>query len=298
MPELPEVETIRRGLKNRITGQKILDVAVLSPKNFIGRHADFTADKAELIDQTIESIDRRGKALLLNLSNKLTLMVHLRMTGQLIYVPATGDSPTTRFAGGHPNESFLDSLPNKQTRIVLKLTQGTLFFNDQRKFGFIKVVGTDDVANDPFVSKLAPEPWDYDLEDWRQTLSRRQAPIKAVLLNQELIAGLGNIYADESLFAARIHPARPASTLSRQEAKRLLQAAGYVMQQAIEQGGSTIATYLQPDGSKGNYLDKFACVYGRAGQPCLTCGTTIAKTRIAGRGTCFCPHCQPLEDQA
>ena len=224
MPELPEVETIRRGLKNRITGQKILDVAVLSPKNFIGRHADFAADKAELIGKTIESIDRRGKALLLNLSNKLTLMVHLRMTGQLIYVPATGDSPTTRFAGGHPNESFLDSLPNKQTRVVLKLTQGTLFFNDQRKFGLIKVVATDDVANDPFVSKLAPEPWDYDLEDWRQTLSRRQAPIKAVLLNQELIAGLGNIYADESLFAAHIHPARPANTLSRQEAKRLLQA--------------------------------------------------------------------------
>ena len=214
--------------------------------------------------------------------------------GQLIYVPHCADSPTTRFAGGHPNENFLASLPNPQTRVYFKLDHGTLFFNDQRKFGFIKAMLSEEVQQDPFVRKLAPEPWDYDLDAWCALLTRRSAPIKAILLNQELIAGLGNIYADEALFAAKIHPQQPANTLSRQQGKRLLQAAGYVMQQAILQGGSTIATYVQADGSRGNYLNKFACVYGRSGEPCVTCGTPICKIRVAGRGTCFCPHCQPL----
>ena len=288
MPELPEVETVRRGLAAKIIGQTIRQTKVLSAKNFIN------PEQLPIVDCQILGVDRRGKALLIQLERNLTLMIHLRMTGQLIYVPHHADSPTTRFAGGHPNENFLASLPNPQTRVYFKLDHGTLFFNDQRKFGFIKVMLSEEVQQDPFVRKLAPEPWDYDLDAWCGLLTRRSAPIKAILLNQELIAGLGNIYADEALFAAKIHPQQPANTLSRQQGKRLLQSAGYVMQQAILQGGSTIATYVQADGSRGNYLDKFACVYGRSGEPCVTCGTPICKIRVAGRGTCFCPHCQPL----
>ena len=280
MPELPEVETIRRGLESFIKNAKITKVKVLCDKSFIG--------PKELVEnQTIKNIRRKGKALLLDLENNVTMMIHLRMTGQLIF---RGEES---FAGGHPTDSFFAELPDKQTRVVFELENGTLFFNDQRKFGFVKVLETAEVENDKFIKALAKEPWDMSAEEFKKNLMRhKSAPIKATILDQKVIAGIGNIYADEALFYAKIHPSRTTGSLSDAEIEKLLEGARTVMQASIDSGGSTMKTYVKADGTKGDYLRLFAKVFRRENEPCLECGTEIVKIRVAGRGTHICPKCQ------
>lgn len=280
MPELPEVETIKRGLKKFIINKKITKIIVNCEKSFLG-------DKKKTEGNKIIEIRRFGKALILDLDNNYSLMIHLRMTGQLIY---DGEE---RYAAGHPSDNFTSALPNKQTRVVLELENGTLYFNDQRKFGFIKVIKTDEVENDPFIKKLAKEPWTMNVEELYSKLQKhKNSPIKAVILDQSIICGLGNIYADESLFMSKIHPNRKAGTISKKEAEELLKSAREVMQKSIDSGGSTMATYVKADGTKGDYLEKFAQVFRREGKPCLKCGEKIIKLKIAGRGTHICPNCQ------
>lgn len=280
MPELPEVETIKRGLKKFIIHQKITNITVHCEKSFQGE-----SKIAE--GQTITAIRRFGKALILDLSNNYSLMIHLRMTGQLIY------DGKERYAAGHPSDNFTSKLPNKQTRIVLKLENGTLYFNDQRKFGFIKVIKTESVESDAFIKKLAKEPWAMTVEEFYEKLQKhKNSLIKAVILDQTVICGLGNIYADESLFMSKIHPARKSGTLSEKETENLLKSAREVMQKSIDSGGSTMATYVKADGTKGDYLEKFAQVFRREGKPCLRCGEKIKKLKVAGRGTHICPNCQ------
>lgn len=283
MPELPEVETIRRGLESFIKNAKITKVKVLCDKSFIG--------PKELVEkQTIKNIRRKGKALLLDLENGITMMIHLRMTGQLIF---RGDES---FAGGHPTDSFFTELPDKQTRVIFELENGTLFFNDQRKFGFVKVLETAEVENDKFIKSLAKEPWDITFDEFKKNLMRhKSAPIKAVILDQKVIAGIGNIYADEALFYAKIHPSRATGSLSDAEIEKLLEGAKTVMQASIDSGGSTMKTYVKADGTKGDYLRLFAKVFRREGEPCERCGTEIIKIRVAGRGTHICPKCQKEE---
>lgn len=277
MPELPEVETIRRGLLKYILGKKIQKTEVLCDKSFIG-----TPQIGKIV-----GIRRFGKALILDLDNQKSLMIHLRMTGQLIY---DGEE---RYAAGHPSDNFTAKLPNKQTRVIIELENGTLYFNDQRKFGFIKTIITKDVEKDSFIKKLAKEPWQMTPSEFYEKLQKHQKSlIKAVILDQSIICGLGNIYADESLFAARIHPTRRAGTLTQKEAADLLIAARAVMDESIKSGGSTMATYVKADGTKGDYLEKFAQVFHRKGCPCLRCGTKIIKIKVAGRGTHVCPKCQ------
>ncbi len=280
MPELPEVETIRRGLKDFILHKKITKIEVFCDKSFQGQ-----PDQVE--NHTIINLRRFGKALILDLDNDTSLMIHLRMTGQLIY------DGKERYAAGHPSENFVASLPNKQTRILLKFDDGTLYFNDQRKFGFIKAIKTKDVENDPFIKKLAKEPWAMTVDEFYDKLQKhKNSCIKATILDQTIICGLGNIYADESLFAANIHPERRSGSITREEAAKLLQAACDVMDKSIESGGSTMATYVKADGTRGDYLDKFAQVFNKKGMPCPRCHTEIIKIRVAGRGTHLCPHCQ------
>ena len=283
MPELPEVETIRRGLESFIKNAKITKVKVLCGKSFIG--------PKELIEnQTIKNIRRKGKALLLDLENGITMMIHLRMTGQLIF---RGDES---FAGGHPTDSFFTELPDKQTRVIFELENGTLFFNDQRKFGFVKVLETAEVENDKFIKALAKEPWDITFDEFKKNLMRhKSAPIKAVILDQKVIAGLGNIYADEALYYAKIHPKHATGTLTDADIKNILEGAKTVMQASIDSGGSTMKTYVKADGTKGDYLRLFAKVFRREGEPCERCGTEIIKIRVAGRGTHICPKCQKEE---
>ena len=283
MPELPEVETIRRGLKEFIIRKKITKIEVFCDKSFLG-------DPKVPENQTIINIRRFGKALILDLENNTSLMIHLRMTGQLIY------DGKERYAAGHPSENFVAELPNKQTRVVIKFKDGTLYFNDQRKFGFIKSIKTNAVEDDPFIKKLAKEPWNMKAEELYNKLQRhKNSYIKAVILDQSIICGLGNIYADEALFAAKIHPERRSGSLSREETRQLLDSACDVMQKSIESGGSTMATYVKADGTRGDYLEKFSQVFRREGQPCPRCGNEITKIRVAGRGTHICPNCQELK---
>ena len=281
MPELPEVETIRRGLSKFIIKQKITKTEILCEKSFIG-------SPSEIRNTKIKEIRRFGKALIIDLDNQKSLMIHLRMTGQLIY---DGEE---RYAAGHPSENFVDKLPNKQTRVILELENGTLYFNDQRKFGFIKVLKTKDVENDPFIKKLAKEPWQMSEEELYEKLQRHQnSPIKAVILDQTIIAGLGNIYADETLFMSGIHPATKAGKITKKQAGRIIDMAGRVMDLSIASGGSTMKDYVKADGTRGDYLDKFAQVFNKKGQLCPICGKAkIEKIKVAGRGTHFCPNCQ------
>ena len=284
MPELPEVEVIRRGLEERMIGWKIRKVEILSEKNFIG-------PLEVLVGREVLAVRRFGKALVLDFSEGASMMVHLRMTGQIIVRGALGD-----FAGGHPSVSFVEELPNRQTRVIFTLDRGKMFFNDQRKFGFCKVIPTDEVSEDEFIRKLGPEPWEISAEEFFQRLKRHSAaPIKAVILDQKVIAGVGNIYADEGLFRAGIYPGRAAGSVSFSEAERLLMAIREVMEKSIESGGSTMRNYVKADGTRGDYLKLFAQVFRKEGEACPRCGGEIRKIRVAGRGTHFCPRCQEEE---
>lgn len=281
MPELPEVETIKRGLNNFVLNKKINKVVVLNEKSLRG-------NKNFVEGQRIVALKRRGKALLVQLENNFWLMIHLRMTGQLIYVG------NERFAAGHPDGGFVETMPGRHTRVYFEFEDGTqLFFNDQRKFGFVAVLDELGVATDAFLLKLGPEPWAMTNEDFWQMLQRHlAAPIKATILDQKNIAGVGNIYADEACFYAQILPWRKVETLTRVEADLLLEGICRTMQASIDSGGSTMKDYVRADGTKGNYLEKFAQVFRREGQVCRRCGEEIQKTRVAGRGTHYCAGCQ------
>ena len=277
MPELPEVETIRRGLGRFIIGKKINKIEILCSKSFQGTP----------IVGRVKNIRRFGKALIIDLDNQQSLMIHLRMTGQLIY------DGRERYAAGHPSENFTAALPNRQTRVIIHFDDGILYFNDQRKFGFIKPLPTDMVESDAFIKKLAKEPWSMSAAELHAKLQKHpKSPIKATILDQTIICGLGNIYADETLFAIGIHPETKSGALSLEDCAKLIAAAKDVMDRSIDSGGSTMATYVKADGTKGDYLEKFAQVFRREGQPCPRCGHIIQKIKVAGRGTHICPHCQ------
>lgn len=288
MPELPEVETVRRGLEPLILQKKIIQVKPEPGKCFQGDTSDIESSK-------VVKLRRFGKALVIDLDNGNSMMVHLRMTGQLIWRGSC--SGRDDFAAGHPSKNFTAELPNSQTRVEFDFEDGKLFFNDQRKFGFVKILPTSEVEQDKFIASLGPEPWDMKPAELYQKCQRHaRAPIKAVLLDQKVIAGIGNIYADESLFYARVHPETRAGELDEAEVAKILEGARNVMLASIDSGGSTMATYVKPDGSTGDYLELFAEVFRRDGQPCKHCGTEIIKMRVAGRGTHICPKCQKVKD--
>ncbi len=295
MPELPEVETVRRGLKGFILGAKLKKVEVICDGSAEG-------DFAQVVGAKVADLRRFGKALIVDFNNGFSLMIHLRMTGQLIFDGvgrfAAGQEEvklgkTERFAAGHPNENFVAQLPNGQTRVILEFERGVLYFNDQRKFGFIKVLKTVEVEKEPFIAKLGKEPWEMSAEELLEKLQRRKnSAVKTVILDQKVVAGLGNIYADESLFSAGILPMRKAGSLSLAEAEKLLVAMREVMEKSLEAGGSTLKNYVKADGTRGDYLDLFAKIYNRAGKSCMNCGEAILKTKVNGRGTHYCPRCQ------
>lgn len=288
MPELPEVETVRRGLSLFIVGRKIKTVSFDTPKSFPN---DPQTVKAFMTGSDIVEIRRRAKVLLIDLSTNYTLVIHLKMTGQLVYVGEI------RFGAGHPSDSLVDSLPDKSTRVTIEFEDGTfLYFNDQRKFGWMKLIPTLEVPNIDFMKKVGPEPLetDFTAKQFAQAFKRRaNTSIKAALLEQSVIAGIGNIYADESLWGAKVHPKRLVKTIKPIEFKRLYTELRMVMNLAIEKGGSSNHTYVNVEGKKGSYMD-FARVFRREGLPCPRCGTTIVKFKTAGRGTHICPHCQIL----
>ncbi len=291
MPELPEVETIRRGLEGLIMGNVITQVEVLNEKTF-----PVPNDLVQkiVVGQTISSFDRFGKVLVWNLSNGYSLLFHLKMTGQVVVVEPDG----RRYAGGHPSQSMANPLPDSTSRVVFTLDSGeVVYYNDMRKFGWIKLEETADVAKDPLVKRMGPEPLSdqFTLKGFARILTRHgRAPVMAVILDQSTVAGVGNIYADESLHLAKIHPARLAGDLTPAEVKRLYEAIKNIIGNGISQGGTSFSKYVNALGGKGNYLD-VARVFRREGQPCPVCGTIIEKIRVAGRGTHVCPKCQVLK---
>lgn len=288
VPELPEVETVRRGLHELIIGRVIVAQVHDTDKSFPNAEADVTAF---LLQATVTDVRRRAKVLMIDLSTDYTLIIHLKMTGQLVYV---GD---TRFGAGHPSVSLIGQLPDKSTRVTLTFADGShLYFNDQRKFGWMKLLPTLEVPNIDFMKKVGPEPLeaDFTVQEFQERFTRRpNTNIKAALLDQSVIAGVGNIYADESLWGAKIHPQRLVKSLTPAEFKRLYTELREVMNLAIDKGGSSNHTYINASGEKGRYMD-FARVFRREGQACPRCGTEIIKMRVAGRGTHICPHCQRL----
>lgn len=288
MPELPEVETVRRGLSELIVGKVVASESHDTEKGFPNTQSDV---HAFLVGATITAVRRRAKVLMIDLSTDYSLVIHLKMTGQLVFVGET------RFGAGHPNDSLVNELPDKSTRVTLGFADGTmLFFNDQRKFGWMRLMPTIEIPNIDFMQRVGPEPLsqEFTAKDFMQRFERRgRTNIKAALLDQSMVAGVGNIYADESLWGAKIHPQRLVNTLTEQEFELLFHEMRDVMNLAVEKGGSSNHTYVNAEGKKGSYMD-FARAFRREGLPCPRCGTTIEKLRVAGRGTHICPYCQAL----
>jgi formamidopyrimidine-DNA glycosylase len=288
MPELPEVETVRIGLSTLLPGRVVAKVDFDWPKSFPNAPGDV---QKFVIGAQVKTVDRRAKVLLIELSTNYTLVIHLKMTGQLVF-----RSPKAQFGAGHPSNSLIGELPDKSTRVTLQFEDGSqLFFNDQRKFGWMRLIPTPEVMNLDFFQKVGPEPLQADFT-WQQLrdrlLRRKNTNIKAALLDQTVVAGIGNIYADESLWGAKIHPTTLVRGLSDKQFKILYTELVYVLKLAIEKGGSSDKNYVNAEGKRGSYLS-FARVFRRQGKTCPRCGSTIVKSRVAGRGTHTCPVCQP-----
>lgn len=273
MPELPEVEQIKRTLASKIEGCRIDQVEVLLAR-IIRAPQDSQAFSHLLTGKVIQRLERRGKYLLVRLSDHWTMVVHLRMTGQLLFVEP---SVEVRFA-----------------RIIFSLSNGyRLCYADNRTLGTIHLLPDQELHTIGGLAGLGPEPFAAELtpQSLAARAQGRRIAIKSMLLDQRVIAGIGNIYADESLFAARIHPQRPAGTLTLDEWGNLLVAVREVLSQAIAHNGTTFRNYRDGNGEKGGnqfYLQ----AYGKQGKPCSQCGTAMVRITVGGRGTCFCPQCQ------
>lgn len=302
MPELPEVETIRRGLEKRIIGKKISDIEVLTPKIFIGEPGD-------VVDKEIEAIKRRAKVLQIDLSGDKNLLFHLKMTGQLIYRSKlknqnskikTEEGNTIKglegsFAGGHPTQDWLAELPNKHTRIIFSFGDGAkLFYNDLRKFGWCRVA-TNSEVKELFAKEYGPEPFSKEftpeyLKDRAKRVPNRK--VKQFILDQSIIAGVGNIYTDEALFYARISPLRVVKDITDTEWKKLRDSIIKSLELGIKWGGASIDTYVNAEGEVGG-AHLHTKVYKRTGDPCPDgCGGIVKKITVGGRGTHYCPQCQ------
>ncbi len=349
MPELPEVETVRRGLTALLIGHTVKAVSSDTEKSFPNAPADV---EQFVVGAKVIDIRRRAKVLLIDLSSDYTLVIHLKMTGQLVYVKApnnklqitnnnrnsndqnskqtspgchsrVGGNPVqnferseaagglefgardlgfseseTRFGAGHPSDSLVGDLPDRSTRVEFTLDKGAkLFFNDQRKFGWVKLYPTIEVPNIDFMKKVGPEPLEKEFRfsnfDAR-IQKRKNSIIKAVLLDQTVIAGVGNIYADEALWGAKIHPATKVANIPKSKAKNLYAELRYVLELSIEKGGSSDKNYVNAEGKKGSYIS-FARVFRKEGTPCPRHpAQLIEKIRVASRGTHICPKCQTL----
>ena len=287
MPELPEVETVRRGLSKLIIGKTIKASSHDTPKSFPNLMADVNHF---MIGAKVTVIRRRAKVLMIDLSTDYSLVIHLKMTGQLVFV-----GTNERFGAGHPNDSLVNALPDKSTRVTIDFNDGShLFFNDQRKFGWVRLMPTLEIPNLPFMQKVGPEPLeaDFTAEQFKARFTRRaRTNIKAAILDQSVIAGVGNIYADEALWGAKIHPKRLTGSITDIEFNNLYSELREVMNLSIEKGGSSNRNYVNAEGKRGSYMD-FARVFRREGLPCPRCGAIIEKLRVAGRGTHVCPICQ------
>ena len=293
MPELPEVETIRADLDQVIKNKKIKEFNVLASKSV--RPQSVKKIKQDLEGAKIIGAKRRAKMLILSLDTKKHLLAHLKMTGQLVFQAKKlrANKANKLIIGGHPQKDGHLNLPNKYTRAIFSFTDGSkLFFNDLRKFGWLRTASQAELEE--MVAKVGPEPLsnDFSLPYFTSILKRYpKRPIKQIMLDQNLIAGIGNIYADEAAHLSGLLPNRKAGTLKPVEIATLYKNIVSVLKLAIKKKGTSSRNYRRVDGGEGGFV-KFLKVYGRGGKPCLTCSTPLKKTKLAGRGTTFCPTCQ------
>lgn len=321
MPELPEVETVKRGLLKLIVGKTIKFIEHDWPKSFPNSEFDVTSF---LVGASIKNVRRRAKVLIIDLSTGYSLVIHLKMTGQMVYVKRKQiedsrlknedavdeidpqfsisnsqslNSEDIRFGAGHPNDSLIKELPDKSTRVIFVFNDDShLYFNDQRKFGWVRLMPTIEVPNIDFMKKVGPEPLEpeFTAEVFINRIQKRaNTTIKAAILDQTVLAGVGNIYADESLWGANIHPASRVFDVPLAKLKKLHFEIVFVLNLSINKGGSTSRNYVNAEGKRGSYLE-FARVFRRENLPCPRCATIIKKIRVAGRGTHVCPKCQVL----
>jgi formamidopyrimidine-DNA glycosylase len=303
MPELPEVENLRLGLIKAIRGQKIRKVEVRKPKLVSGKGTLRVASKTkqtefikELKGAKILDIDRRAKNLIFKLSNNKTILVHLKMSGQFVYLPTehTGKPKNKKVMGGHPIELSETKLPNKHSHVIFELEKGTLYYNDTRMFGYLLYYKNDAVFDKAkHFETLGLEPLSplFTEKYLRDKFKNKSGRIKVILMDQKIVTGLGNIYADESLFESNIRPDRSPSSLKEGEVKKLHKAIVRILKRAIDVGGSSVATYRLLDDTRGNYAREHK-VYGKAGKPCSVCKKPLKKIIIGGRTTVFCANCQ------
>ena len=284
MPELPEVETIRRDLSEKVLDKRIVEANVSLPK-IVRNPEDFF--QKNLVGKRFEKIDRRGKLIIFEISNGLFMLVHLKMTGQLIY-----KYKNNVVAGGHSEKAMGFDLPNKYSHVIFEFEDGgKLFFNDLRQFGYLKIVDTKEL--EVIKSKFGFEPLkdNFDLPVFRGLLKGRKRNVKAFLLDQSMVTGLGNIYADEVLFASKVSPLRNTADLTAKEIENIFKNIKAILEKAILHRGTTFNNYVDAEGKKGNFV-KMLKVYGRGGGKCTYCGNKLEKIKVAGRGTVFCPKCQ------
>ena len=288
MPELPEVETIRKGLERYLVGHRITGVEVRLRKMLSGNTND-------LIGAKVKGVRRAGKGLIIDLDNRYSIAIHIKLTGQLIYqgsgIPK-GMKISDRVGG---------QLPNKWTHVIFRLDKGgVLYYNDLRQFGWIKIVKTDEVGNLPFFKELGPEPFVGNsppgqailtLDKFREIVSRASTKIKPLLMDQKKIGGVGNIYANEALWVAGIDPRRTAKSLSSSEKSKLYDAILEVLKKGLKEGGATEINFVNLLGQEGGY-QKYFLAYGQEGELCQRRHGLIQKIRLGGRGTYFCPRCQ------
>lgn len=305
MPELPEVENLRMGLEKAILGQKVLKVEVRKPKLVSGNGTLRKASNKKVQDfelgikgEKFIAVERRAKNLIFKLSQDKIIIAHLKMTGQFVYKPKVGNK---KVVGGHPIEISEKTLPNKHSHIIFTLQNGMLYYNDTRMFGYVLYYPSAEAfEKENHFEKYGKEPLDKTfttkyfteaLKNKKGHAKGRAGKIKTILLNQDIVTGVGNIYADESLFESGILPTRSASSLNKSEIEKLHTAIIRIMKRATKVGGSSVATYRLLDNSQGNYAREHK-VYGKAGQNCTKCNKPLLKILIQTRTTVFCPNCQ------
>ena len=281
MPELPEVETVKRRLQEVVTGLKVVKLQSLHSKSFSGKLVD-------ILQSTITDISRRDKLLRFHLDPGTNLLVHLKMTGQLIYV-----DDKIRRGGGHPTADWIKKMPGKHTRVIITFDNGGhLYFNDMRIFGWMRVMSDQAIAQE--FERHGPDVIDdkFTAKYLAQRLSRRTIPIKQAIMINQIVGGIGNIYASEILFVAGIDPRQPAGELTFKELEKLVNVSKQIINESIKYRGTTYdGLYVDVAGLAGGYQNKLR-VYGREGEVCPGCDGQVQKVKIGGRGTYFCPQCQ------
>lgn len=281
MPELPEVETIKLGLQTKIIGLKLKEIEILNAKSFFG-------DPSIIKDKTVTNVWRKAKVLGIELG-ELVLIFHLKMSGQVIF------EGKEKFIGGHPTLDMLGNMPNKSTRVIFTFEDGSkIYFNDQRKFGWVKLLKKEEIKEESFLKRLGPEPLekDFSVKVLKTQLQRRKTlPVKVAILDQEIISGVGNIYAAEAVFIAKIDPRKKVKDLTDEDYINLHKGIVESLSDGVKYKGSSSVHFVDVEGIRGSFLDH-AYVYKREGQPCKVCGTILSKIRLGGRGTVFCEVCQ------